>query len=75
MEKIIEHKTLGMVALRKMRQSRSLKILVRSKGVLVTMPLMASFEEALRFLEQREAWAQQALQKVRARIERGNTKF
>ena len=75
MEKIIEHKTLGVVALQKMRQSRSLKISVRSKGVLVTMPFAASFEEALRFLNQRELWAQRMLQKVRAKEEQAQTKF
>ena len=58
-----------------MRQSRSLRISVRSKGVLVTMPFAASFEEALCFLEQRESWAQQALQKVRTKEERNKTKF
>jgi predicted metal-dependent hydrolase len=39
------------------------------------MPFGASFEEALLFLNRREAWAQQALQKIRTKEERVQTKF
>jgi len=75
LERIIEHKTLGLVTLRKVRRSRSLKISVRSEGVLVTLPFAASFDAALRFLQEREDWALRTLQKVRVKEERGKTKF
>ena len=39
------------------------------------MPFGASFEEALLFLNRREAWARQALQKIRTKEERVQTKF
>lgn len=64
-----------MVTLRKVHRSRSLKISVRPQGVLLTMPFSSSFEEALLFLEQREAWAQRTLRNIRAKQEQMQTKF
>jgi predicted metal-dependent hydrolase len=71
LERIIEHKILGTVTLRKVRRSRSLKISVRSKKVLVTLPFSSSFKDALAFLQQRESWVQNALLKENRR----QTKF
>ena len=75
LEKTIEHNTLGILTLRKLRRSRNLNISVRPKGVLITMPFSVSFEKALLFLDSREDWVLQALQKIRTKEERTQTKF
>ncbi len=75
LERIIRHSQLGEVTLRKMRQSRNINILVRPKGVLITMPFYASFTEALQFLETRVDWALESLHKLKVKEDRVQTKF
>ncbi len=58
-----------------MRQSRNINLLVRPKGVLVTLPFYASYEEALAFLDTRTDWVQKARQRLRTREEKARTKF
>ncbi len=75
MERVIHHDRIGEVTLRKLRASRNINILVRPKGVLVTMPFYASFEEALVFLDTRVDWVLQSLNKLKVKEEKAQTKF
>ena len=74
-QKIIRHLHLGTVTLRKLRQSRNLKISVRAEGVLVTMPLYTSFSEAEGFLDNHVDWALQAMQRLSDKQARAQTTF
>ena len=74
-EKIIRHLHLGTVTLRKLRQSRHMRILVRAEGVLVTMPLYTSFGEAEGFLDNHVDWALQAMQRLSDKQAKAQTTF
>jgi predicted metal-dependent hydrolase len=74
-QKIGRHLHLGTVTLRKLRQSRTMKILVRAEGVLVTMPLYASFSEAEGYLDNHVDWALQAMQRLSDKQAKTQTTF
>ncbi|MDR3180363.1 MAG: M48 family metallopeptidase [Prevotellaceae bacterium] len=74
-QKIIRHLHLGTVTLRKLRQSRNLKISVRAEGVLVTMPLYTSFSEAEGFLDNHVDWALQAMKRLADKKAKTQTTF
>ncbi|MDR2449217.1 MAG: M48 family metallopeptidase [Prevotellaceae bacterium] len=74
-QKIIRHLHLGTVTLRKLRQSRNMRVLVRAEGVLVTMPLYTSFSEAEGFLDNHVDWALQAMQRLSDKQARLQTTF
>jgi predicted metal-dependent hydrolase len=74
-EKIIRHLHLGTVTLRKWRQSRNMKILVRAEGVLVTLPLYTSFTEAEGFLDNHVDWALQAMKRLSDKQTKAQTLF
>jgi predicted metal-dependent hydrolase len=74
-QKIIRHLHLGTVTLRKLRQSRNMKILVRAEGVLITMPLSTSFAEAEGFLDKHVDWALQAMKRLSDKKSKAQTMF
>jgi predicted metal-dependent hydrolase len=74
-KKIIRHLHLGTVTLRKLRQSRSMRISVRAEGVLVTLPLHTSFGEAEGFLDNHVDWALQALRRLADKQAKTQTMF
>jgi predicted metal-dependent hydrolase len=74
-QKIIRHLHLGTVTLRKLRQSRNMKISVRPEGVLVTMPLYVSFGEAEGFLDNHTDWALQAMKRLVDKKAKAQTTF
>jgi predicted metal-dependent hydrolase len=74
-QKTVRHLHLGTVTLRKLRQSRSMKILVRAEGVSVTMPLYTSFSEAEGFLDNHVDWALQAMRRLSDKQVKAQTLF
>ncbi|MDR3235996.1 MAG: M48 family metallopeptidase [Prevotellaceae bacterium] len=73
--KIIQHLHLGTVTLRKLQQSRTVKISVKAEGVLVTMPFYTSFSEAEGFLDNHVDWARQAMQRLQNKQSQAQTLF
>ncbi|MFA6770634.1 MAG: YgjP-like metallopeptidase domain-containing protein [Bacteroidales bacterium] len=72
-EKIINHPIIGEYKIVRKHQSRGIRISVhRSKGVQITIPAFASYQQASQFLESKLDWVCNSLKKQKERAEKQN---
>lgn len=74
-EKIIDYKDIGEIKIRKSPRTRRLSISVRPfEGIRVTIPVLVSFNRAVRFIEEKENWLRQTIRNISV-IEKNYTLF
>lgn len=67
-EKEVNHKEIGNISLKKTRKARTLRITVKpGKNVSVTVPLLTSWTQALRFVEMKKIWILESIEKLKER--------
>ncbi len=66
LEKQVHHKEIGDISLRKTRKAHNLRITVKpGKNVTVTVPLLVSWTEALKFVEIKKDWILESMEKMK----------
>jgi predicted metal-dependent hydrolase len=66
LEKQVHHKEIGDISLKKTRKAHNLRITVKpGKNVTVTVPLLVSWTEALKFVEIKKDWILESMEKMK----------